>query len=160
MENTFCLYRFEQKAESKTRLDCIASTRDYTPFEKMRNRAGKLLIKVISGQRMKKRPAIVPPFAIEHNGTKTEWITSIYIKDKTILSGFGDFNGTNDAIIVTLKNATIEDFEAENLPKGAILDIFIFGSLRNSPFIHDQFIAGRFNNIIERCINRLIEESE
>lgn len=158
MTDTFCLYRFKQILDSKTRLDCIASTRNYRPFEALRNRAGRLVIKVINGKRIKKRPNKIPPFAIEHNGTNTEWITSVYIKDKTILRGFGDFYGTNDAIIAVWKNCKTEDFENEDIPKGAILDIYIFGSFSNSPFIHDMFIAGKLNNIIEDCNKKLLEE--
>lgn len=91
-------YKFERlpDCKAKTRLDCTQSTQSYPEFEAMRNKAGQLFMYL--GNVPEQFNANVKRRA-DMALSKTKNISSVFVPDVTLLFGYGDVRGTNDALL-------------------------------------------------------------
>jgi hypothetical protein len=91
-------YQFaQQKGKGMTRYDCITSTGDYEPLERLRNSSGELVIYYQPAHYIKAIEARRPENAIAINGIH---ITGVYFKDKEHYPNLavGDMRETTDML--------------------------------------------------------------
>jgi len=127
-------YRFERtKFKSKTRLDCVSSTKTYPQFEEKRaetntketskidaTNIGDLVI--YYGNVPERFSANAKRKAGKSISLKGKSISSVYVPDPESEFAYGDFKGTKDAILFCLKDVSIVDGWVQ---KGCTLEIFI-----------------------------------
>lgn len=89
-------YRF-QKGEGKARFDEIASTKQYIPFNELRNKQGKLFIYFTPYQKnnAKASPHRLPDYQI----SKQFNISGVFGLTYNSCFGYGDIRGTQDALL-------------------------------------------------------------
>ncbi len=90
-------YKFDRlpDCKAKTRLDCTLSTQSYPEFEALR-KAGQLFMYLGNvperfNANAKRRADMVL--------SKRNNISSVFVPDVTLLFGYGDVRGTNDALL-------------------------------------------------------------
>ncbi len=139
-------YKFERlaAAKSKTRVDCTASSVSYPPFESLTNKKGELFVYVgdnthtAAGQKGKSDLAI----------THTKHISSVYRPDIESGLGWGDVNGTSDALLFVFTDFPINNGE---LASGAKVEIFVArGKRSDRQNLYNLFADGELNCDIER----------
>lgn len=152
-------YKFEKVAGtmSKLRIDCIASTHSYNPFEALRaTRANK---------RTAKRDAVIVGGLFVYYGdvptgfggnvhrkadkslTKGNNISSIYVPSPEIELGFGDMKGTTDALLFIFHNCTFTDGRVK---EGAQIEIFVArGQSKNRYNLYNLLEDGSLSEEIE-----------
>ncbi len=111
-------YKFEHLINSaKTRLDCVASTGSYPALESLR-RKNKLWIYYggtdhIKGNRKRKADKAI---------TNGKNISSVYFGDIEGSFAYGDFKGTNDAIL----------FVVTEIDSSTVMELFICRGKKNN----------------------------
>ena len=134
-------YLFERVAvKSKLRMDCIASTESYEPMEEKRARkaikasdkrdatnVGDLVIYYGDvpenfGCRFQRRA----DKSITIGGKN---MSSVYVLDEESIIAFGDFKGTNDALLFVFHNLNTPNGVIE---AGAMIEVFVARGQRNS----------------------------
>lgn len=127
-------YRFERLAtKSKTRLDCVASTKSYPEFEEKRttkaNKAtekrdatevGNLVIYL--GDVPEQFGGDIHRKADKAITLKGKNLSSVYVPDPTSNFGFGDVRGTADALLFIFDNLEVANGA---ISQGAKLEVFI-----------------------------------
>ena len=112
-------YRFDKLAtKSVYRLDCVAATNNYKPFEAMRaakkrgdTNRGDLFVYLLD---------VPKQFAIHNGATKSlttskgKNLSSIITPDHASRYAFGDVRGTNDAILFAVEQPAIEVYIFQN----------------------------------------------
>jgi len=140
-------YKFEKLpgTKSKTRIDCTASTNSYQGFEGMRNKAWQLFVHFgnvperFKGGAMRKADKAI---------TKVNNISSVFIPDVKVNTGYGDVNGTKDAILIVY-NSDQTEFE-----------IFVARGQKNNRLgLWQSFVAGDFNGEMESLRAKAVTES-
>lgn len=127
-------YRFERVAiKAKSRLDCVFSTQSYPEFES--RTASKEQKETLKFDATKVGDIVVyyNNVPLQFGGDvhkkadknltiKGENLSSIFVPDVTKKIGFGDFKGTQDALLFIFHN-----FEVVNgiIQKGGFIDVFV-----------------------------------
>lgn len=127
-------YRFERTAsKAKTRMDCVASTRSYEPFEEKRTtRATKKTEKMDGNQaraliayycdqpsRFKADPMRKTDKSITIKGKN---MSSVFVPDPAKPFAHGDVNGTSDAILIVFHKMEVINGEIQ---PGAVMEIYV-----------------------------------
>jgi len=157
-------YRFEKKAlKSKTRLDCVASTDEYDELEELcaehdfkgspsRDpiREGDLIIylgdipETFGGDVHRKADKCIT--------AKGRNISSIYVPDVESNLAYGDFRGTEDAVLFRFKNFAVKD---GRIQEGSVLEMFIArGKSKDRVALYNLFADGCLDEEIEWLIER------
>lgn len=136
-------YRFGHITDTKTRIDCIASTESYPLFEAMRNKANELFLYVgdnsytTAGKEGKSDLSL----------TKKQFVTSIYRPDITNNLGYGDVYRTADALIFVFTDFSITD---GRLSDGAIVEVFIArGYRKDRRNVYEAFLGGELDEEVK-----------
>ena len=147
-------YRFERiKFKSKTRLDCVSSTKTYPQFEE--KRADKYTKETIRNDAINIGDLVIYYGAANHVSAKarrkaeksisikSDHVTSVYVPDIESEFAYGDFKGTSDAILFCFKNFSEID---GRIQEGSILEIFIArGGSRNCNALYNSVCDGGLN---------------
>lgn len=130
-------YRFEHKPGSaKTRLDCVASTEEYEEFERRRCRKvtkttkpGDLIIYCNDAYKIDNFNADARRRTDKSLTIGSENISGIYTFRPDSSTGFGDFQGTQDALLFKFEN-----FRAIGISEatGVVIEVFVARGLRYS----------------------------
>lgn len=128
-------YHFCKDDKSKTRLNCVASTENYLPFELLRTdreqketpkrsriKIGDLLVYLTDRpDRFRQSWKFASKSITTRDGTN---LSSVYIghKSANMVLGYGDFYSTSDGLIFIIK-----DVQTENgyIQKGGSVEVYI-----------------------------------
>lgn len=120
-------YRFKKlpNQKSKLRIDCTASTGEYDPLEKLRNKAGDLFLYIGDNTHTKAGRERKADLAL----SRTTHISSIYNPDCDLPYWYGDMKGTADAFLFVHHNT---EFINGGIQAGAIIELFVARGHRNN----------------------------
>ena len=148
------MYLFEAigKVGSLNRLDCVASTKDYTPFERMRGKRGgnrwRLYVYYAPTPHTKAVKRGRSPMSITHG----KHISALFFLNPQIPIAYGDYNG--DAIIFDCRLLSVDRNHARI---GSRIACYIInGQAGNAGRICNDIIRGRlsFANLDMRQIKQ------
>lgn len=159
-------YKLEKLAQhASTRTDCIASTKDYMPFETRRatkpNRQtakrdatsfGQLVIYYGTRPERYSKGTHIADRSLTIKGKN---LSSVYMPDPTEGIGYGDVKDTSDALVVRFSAQPVNNA----LPYGTIMELFIFeGAAMDRQQVFEAFKAGKLNAEITAAQQRAREE--
>lgn len=139
-------YIFEKLATSKAkaRLDCIASTNSYDPFEVLRNKENVLFVYVGDNTYTKAGKEGKADLAM----CKTVHISSIYTPDITLNLGWGDVNHTQDALLFVFSNFSMSNGV---VCSGSSIEVYVARGYRaNCQALFASFADGELDDEMER----------
>lgn len=156
-------YRFERLCTiSKTRLDCVRSTKSYPVFEEKRSSrstaaSAKTCAVVVGGLTGR----YVPPTYVKASSDRQasfaiamakDHISSIYEPSPKAGAGYGNVNGKSDALLFVFHNFEV----VNNAPQpGAVMEVFVArGMARDALSILWAFVDGELDEEIEALRNR------
>lgn len=154
-------------AKSKSRMDCVASTKSYPPFEEKRSpkaarktekrdgyNVGDLfchLSKVKDtpfGGDVKRKADLAL--------TRTKNISSIFVPDIQSNFGYGDMKGTTDALIFNLQGIDMKDGKPT---EGGYIEVFVArGYAKNCIALYNEVIDGLLDEEMNALRNKAIKE--
>ena len=137
-------YRFEKfpNQKSKLRIDCVASTGGYEPFERLRSK-GKLFFYIGDNTYTKAGAERKAALAL----SKTTHISSVYNPEPTLPYWYGDMKGESDALLFVHQNAK---FVNGGIQVGAVIEVFVARGQRNNRGpLYNSLVDGERNNEIE-----------
>jgi hypothetical protein len=122
--------------KSKTRYDVEASTKDYDPFESLRNPKGELFLYFCDVPiHFRGEPHRRADKCLTAKGRN---VSSIYLRDLENLSGYGDVRGTSDGFIIAFS------------PDQLSFELFISKGRRNhANALYNAFTDGELNSEME-----------
>ncbi|HAC22944.1 MAG TPA: hypothetical protein DCF91_12785 [Porphyromonadaceae bacterium] len=127
-------YRFEKTTDKKTRIDCTASTGNYSNFEDLK-RNGKLTIYLTGAHAITSSRARKPDLAL----SKTVHISGLYRQSLENPVYFGDVKGSSDVFLCKIEGEIINGA----LAKGGVLHIYIAqGQTGNELQLYNAFMDG------------------
>lgn len=145
-------YRFEKKAlKSKTRLDCVASTGGYNELEEMRAdkdfKGSKTRDGIKEGDLIIYLGDIPETFVCDVHRKADKCITakgrnvsSVYVPDIESGLGYGDFRGTEDAVLFKFEDLAVKD---GRIQEGSVLEMFIArGKSKDRVALYNLFADG------------------
>ena len=166
-------YRFERLAtKAKSRMDCTASTMTYEEFEE--KRATK------ATKATEHRDATnVGDLIIYYNDTPTQFggnvhrkadksitiksknLSSVYVPDVNRDFAYGDFTGTNDALLFVFYNLEVKNGEIQ---EGAIIEVFVArGKSRDRVPLYNALCDGELDeemNALREQVTKTVTEPE
>lgn len=148
-------YKFARKADSKTktRIDCIASTQDYSPLEALRSKKNGLLSLYVTENRSRKAKDRGATLAL----SKTESITSLFEHEKNCSIWHGDIKKTKDCLIISHNDVYAPD--GETLNDDLIIEVYVFrGQKAHVQNLCNLFIDGELDEEIGNI--KLISKDE
>lgn len=145
-------YRFEKEAlKSKTRLDCVASTGGYDELEEMRAdkdfKGSTTRDQITRGDLIIYLGDIPETFGGDVHRKADKCITakgrnvsSIYVPDIESGLAYGDFRGTEDAVLFVFEDFAVKD---GRIQKGSVLEMFIArGKSKDRMALYNLFADG------------------
>ena len=152
-------YRFEKTAlKSKTRMDCTASTQSYPELEEKRatkqtlattrfdaTEVGNLVVYI--GDVPDRFGGNVHRKADKALTMKGKNVSSIYVPDIENGLAYGDFKGTEDALVFVLKDLNIID---GRIQAGSVFEMFVArGQSNNRVPLYDLLSDGELDEEME-----------
>ena len=129
-------YHFYKDDKSKTRLNCVASTENYLPFELLRStreqretpkrskiKIGDLLVYLTDRpEKFRQSWKSASKSITAKDGTNLSSIYTIGNKPTNVVLGYGDFHNTSDGLIFIIK-----DVQTENgyIQKGGSIEVYV-----------------------------------
>lgn len=145
-------YRFERVAsKAKTRLDCVASTKSYPPFEEKRctratkasdkrdavNNGGLIIYYGNVPDKYKARQERKPDKSISIKGNN---LSSVYVPDIEAPFAYGDFANTTDALLFVYDG--LADINGA-IQAGAVLEVFVArGKTGHQKGLYEMLVDG------------------
>lgn len=146
-------YRFEKlpNQKSKLRIDCVASTGGYEPFERLRSK-GKLFFYIGDNTYTKAGTERKAAMAL----SKTTHISSMYNREPTLPYWFGDMKGEPDALLFVHQNAK---FVNGGIRAGAVIDVFIArGQRNNREPLYNRLSDGKLDDEMKVLMESAVKE--
>ena len=113
-------YKFEHKPNTKTRLDCVASSKSYNPLEVSTNSKGVIVIYI--GDNTHTKAGQKGKSDISITTAKGKHLSSIYRPEIETNFGWGDVKDTTDALLFVFADFAISNGQ---LTDGAVVEIFV-----------------------------------
>lgn len=138
-------YRFAHRAgtKSKGRIDCVASTNSYNPFETLRNNAGELFMYIGDNTHTEAGNKGKSDLAL----SKGVHISSIYRPEIETDFGFGDVKNTTDALLFIFHNFNIVNGA---ITEGSEVEIIVARGMRKDrQNLYTLLLDGDLNAEIE-----------
>lgn len=135
-------YKFEklEGTKAQSRIDCTTSTKEYRPFEILRNKKGELFFYLANGTDCVKNNAKRIPDICLTSGIS--YISGIFVPDISIKIGFGDIKKTTDVFIILLENL---NRKGRVIEEKSSFELFIArGQNLNQNQIYQATINGEF----------------
>lgn len=147
------MYLFQKRDEKKQTLDCVASTRSYLKFERVRNKAGRLRAYIGTGYKVRPNAHAVSDYKLSIG---KEAISMLFELRSGVNLYTGDVKGMGDAFVVMHR-----DFARINgkISEGAKFAIVIARDLkRDRKILGEEVASGLFAAEIETLAKQLKPE--